>query len=92
MESPIKPRKARTSAARNKVAIKAYVASDESSQADSQDEASVAEDGQSGSASQSPSDSGSDSEVDQKQTTTNGKRARRKMVRSHVFVGDSDRC
>ncbi|KAJ9095161.1 hypothetical protein QFC20_006730 [Naganishia adeliensis] len=81
-ESPIKPRKARASAARNKVASKAYVGSDESSEVDSQDEASPAEDGQSGSGSQSATDPGSDSEVDQKQTTTNGKQARRKMVPS----------
>lgn len=91
-ESPIKPRKARASAARNKVASKAYVGSDESSEVDSQDEASPAEDGQSGSGSQSATDPGSDSEVDQKQTTTNGKQARRKMVRSLVSVGDYCRC
>lgn len=84
-ESPIKPRKARTSAARNNVPSMTYVGSDESSQSDSEDGECRGQQG-SGSGSQSASSSGSDSEVDGDKAG-NGKQARRKMV-SCSFVHD----
>lgn len=77
-ESPIKPRKARTSAARNKVPSMTYVGSDESSEVDSEDGECQGQQ-RSGSGSQSASGSGSNSEVDGKKPG-NGKQARRNMA------------
>ncbi|KAI5453526.1 hypothetical protein NCC49_006000 [Naganishia albida] len=77
-ESPIKPRKARTSAARNKVPSMTYVGSDESSEVDSEDGECQGQQG-SGPGSQSASGSGSDSEAEGKKAV-NGKQARRNMA------------